>query len=572
MCVQRYTGSASLREGQRRGTIPASTTLQKVKRSVTETRNVATVMADYLASSGVSHVYTYPGDPTIEFLEALRAGGTEVVLGRREGTAAFLAEGHAQATGGLGVTVSTLGPGSTALVNGVAAAQWDRVPMLAISGQIETAREQYFTHQVVDQVRMFSPITKWAGRIDTAAVHTTMRKALRTAVADRPGAVHLSVGGDVFKAAAPAEEVVVPPSHTTGASLQVHRQGGDTTEPVDLIKRAKRPIILAGVSAVRGGATAALTQLAETVGAPVVVAPMSKGVISEEHAYFAGVLDMACNGVMWDFLRGSDLILAVGFDAVELIKPWSLKVPVLHIDSVANTDQIYRADVELVGDIPATLTWLAGQWNDQPRWDASEVAAHRESLRAAYYSGRVGTALNPTDVLDTVRAAMAENAIVSCDVGSHKLLVGQGWTTTRPRGVLMSNGLSSMGFGVPAAIGAKIAFPDRPVAALVGDGGFAMVATEMRLAASLGAALAVVVFVDESLNRIELKQSAAGYPSTATRIERTDLVKLAESMDCDGVHVESTAELEKATAGLNSLTRPLVIEAIIDPAQYEAQF
>ncbi|MQA12272.1 MAG: hypothetical protein GEU98_27820 [Pseudonocardiaceae bacterium] len=537
---------------------------------MTGTRTVATAMADYLSAVGVSHVFTYPGDPIIEFLEAIRRGGIEVILGRREGTSAFLAEGYAQATGGLGVTISTLGPGSTALVNGVAAAQWDRVPMLAVSGQIEAAREQFFTHQVVDHNLLFTPVTKWAGRMEAAAVDITMRKAIRTAVADRPGAVHLTVGGDVFKAPAPEEDVVVPPLNTSGTSLRVHRTAGE--DPVRRVTDAKHPVILAGISAVRSQATGALTELAETVGAPVVVAPMAKGVIPEDHPYFAGVLDMACNAVMWNFLAGSDLILAVGFDAVELIKPWSLRTPVLHIDTVPNTDQIYRADVELVGDIPATLGWLAAEWHGRPRWDERTVAAHREGLRTAYYAGRVAGALNPTDVLDTVRAAMAGDAIVSCDVGSHKLLVGQGWTTTRNRGVLMTNGLSSMGFGVPAAIGAKLALPDRPVAALVGDGGFAMAATELRLAAGAKAPVAVVVFVDQSLNRIELKQSAAGYPSTATRIESMDLVRLAESMDCDGVRVASVAELENAVDGINALDRPLVVEAVIDPAQYEAQF
>ncbi len=537
-----------------------------------QTHSVAGVMADYIARSGTSHVFTYPGDPIIEFLEAIRQRGTDVVLGRREGTSAFMAEGYAQATGRLGVTVSTLGPGSTALVNGVAAAQWDRVPMLAVSGQIEAAREQYFTHQVVDHDLLFSPVTKWAGRIEAAAVHTTMRKALRTATADRPGAVHLTVGGDVFKAAASDDEVVLPPTAADGVSLQVHRRPGSSDDPVHRLEQSRRPVILAGVSAVRSGATEALTHLAETLGAPVVVAPMAKGVVSEEHACFAGVLDMACNAVMWEFLRECDLIVAVGFDAVELIKPWSLDTPVLHVDTVPNTDQIYRADLELVGDVPKALEWLAAEWRHEPRWDFDDIRAHRRRLREAYYSGRVGDALNPTDVLDVVRSAMPEDAIVSCDVGSHKLLVGQGWTTTRPRGVLMTNGLSSMGFGVPAAIGAKLAYPQRPVAALVGDGGFAMAATEMRLASSLNAALAVVVFVDESLNRIELKQSAVGYPSTATRIEPMDLVRLAESMDCDGVRVETSSELEKAAGSLDSLDRPLVIEAVIDPAQYEAQF
>lgn len=538
---------------------------------MTGSQSVADVMAEYVAQMEVSHVFTYPGDPTIEFLESIRRRGTEVVLGRREGTAAFMAEGYAQATGRLGVAVSTLGPGSTALVNGVAAAQWDRVPMLAVSGQIETSREQFFTHQVVDHGQLFAPITKWSGRVEPSAVHTITRKAIRTAMADRPGAAHLSVGGDVFKARVDAEPVAVPPTTTTDLGVRVHR-GPGAHDPGEALRGARRPVILAGVSAARAGTRAEVTRLAETLGAPVVVAPMAKGAIAEDHPYFAGVLDMACNTVMWDFLAESDLILGVGFDAVELIKPWTLRVPVLHIDSVPNTDQVYQAETELVGDIGAILTWLASEWTGQTRWEEQEVADHRGRLREAYYSGRVQGALNPTDVLDVVRAATPEDTVVSCDVGSHKLLVGQGWTTTRDRGVLMTNGLSSMGFGVPAALAAQMALPQTPVVALVGDGGFAMAATEMRLAASMGLPVTVVVFVDESLNRIELKQTATGYPSTATRLEATDLVRLAESMDCEGVRVRSAAELEKATQDIGGLRRPRVIEAVIDPAQYQAQF
>lgn len=537
-----------------------------------EPNSVASVMAQYLAEVGKPHVFTYPGDPTIEFLEAIRRCGGQVVLGRREGTAVFMAEGYAQATGGLGVCVSTLGPGSTALVNGVAAATWDRVPLLAISGQIETAREQFFTHQVVNHQALFGPVTKWAGRVEASAVGTTLRKAIRTAVAERPGSVHLSVGADVFKAPAGDAEVIIPPLRAEHLGLEVHRAPGVSGDPVERLHRARRPVILAGIGAVRAGATTQLTRLAEVVGVPVVVAPMAKGVVAEDHPYFAGVLDMACNTVMWDMLAESDLILAVGFDAVELIKPWSLRTPVLHIDAVPNTDQIYRAEIEFVGGIPTILDWLADSWSGQPRWSTTELLAHRENLKNAYYSGRSAGALNPTDVLDVMRAALPADAVVSCDVGSHKLLVGQGWTTTQPRGVLMSNGLSSMGFGLPAALGAKLARPDRPVAALIGDGGFAMTATEMRLAASLGLPIVVVVFVDQSLNRIELKQMARGYPSTATHIETTDLTLLAESMDCDGVRVEDIAELEKATNGLAALSRPLIIEAVIDPAQYEKQF
>ncbi|MBO0850516.1 MAG: hypothetical protein J2P20_13700, partial [Pseudonocardia sp.] len=175
-------------------------------------------------------------------------------------------------------------------------------------------------------------------------------------------------------------------------------------------------------------------------------------------------------------------------------------------------------------------------------------------------------------VVDEVAAAAPEGAVAVSDVGSHKLLVGQGWRTREPRGCLMTNGLSAMGLGVPGTIAAKLARPDRAVIGMVGDGGFAMTATELRLASALGLGIAVVVFVDGSLNRIELKQRAQRYASTATRLEYTNLVTLAESMECDGVRVDSPSALGKALVGLDALSRPLVVEAHVDPAQYESQF
>jgi len=180
--------------------------------------------------------------------------------------------------------------------------------------------------------------------------------------------------------------------------------------------------------------------------------------------------------------------------------------------------------------------------------------------------------LNPTDVIDVARAALPEDAIVSADVGSHKLLVGQGWTTHVPGGVVMTNGLSSMGYSLPAAMTAKLLMPARSVACFIGDGGFAMVQGELGLAASLGLGLTVVVFCDNSLNRIELKQMARQYPSSGTRIEPTDMVKLAESMGCNGIAVNNIQELEKAFADGGAPDRPLVIGANIDPAQYATQF
>jgi acetolactate synthase-1/2/3 large subunit len=275
---------------------------------------------------------------------------------------------------------------------------------------------------------------------------------------------------------------------------------------------------------------------------------------------------------MWDFLKGADLILAVGFDAVELIKPWSPTAPTIHIDSVPNTDQIYPAEIELVGAITPILAALADSWRGEPRWGEAEIARHRDRLMALYYEGRVAGKLNPTDVVDVVRKAMPRETVVTTDVGSHKLLVGQGWTTYSPRGVLMTNGLSSMGYSLPAAITAQMLDRDRPVVCFVGDGGLAMVQGELRLASAMKLGLTVVVFCDNSLNRIELKQMQRQYPSTGTVIEPVDMAKLAAAMDCDGIEVSSAAALERALAERRTAGRPLLIGAQIDPAQYLAQF
>ena len=533
--------------------------------------NTSQVIIRYLAAAGVRHIFGYPGDPSVEFLEAARREGLQFVLGSREGTAGLMAEAYGQLTGRPGVCLSTLGPGSTNLVNAVANAYLDRVPMVAISGQIERKREPYFTHQVVDHNRLFSPVSKWTAVVQPDTVGTVMRKALRIATAERPGPVHLTTPGDVVGAEASDNEIRLPPMRATRLP-QVFCAAGIAADPVKQLKAARRPVILAGISAVWGDASAALVRFAESVGAPVVVAPMAKGVMPEDHPLFAGTLDMACNKYVWDFLKGADLLLAIGFDAVELIKPWPLTAPVLHIDTVANTDQIYRADLEIVGDIAHILDALAGASGALERWSAAEVAAHRGKLRDLYYAGRVEGHLNPTDVVDAVRAAMPRETLVSTDVGSHKLLVGQGWTTYSPRALLMTNGLSSMGFSLPAAIAIKLVHPERPVVCFTGDGGLAMVQAELRTAASLKLDPIVVVFCDNSLNRIELKQHARNYPIFGTRMDAGGIDMLARAMGCDGVNVQSAAALDQALRSPRAKDRPLVIAARIDPAQYEAQF
>ena len=531
--------------------------------------NVSEVMAQYLRAAGIDVMFGYPGDPSVELLEGCRNVGVDFILGRREGTAGLMAQAYGMLTGQPGVALSTLGPGATNLVNAVANAYLDRTPMIAISGQIDTKRLPTFTHQVVDQHSLFTPVSKWATSIAPHTAGHIMRKAHRTAMAPRQGPVHITTPADYVGAEATDDEIHLPPTNGVGHGIVVYGEEG--ADPVAMINKANRPVILYGISAMQGHAGAEIAALAERIGAALVSSPMAKGTVGETHPLFAGVLDMACNAQMWDLVRSADLVIAAGFDGVELIKPWDVSAPVLHIDTVPNTDQIYASPLEMVGSISHILAALADEVKSAEGFTENDIRTHRDALMAAYEAGRVSGILNPSDVIRIAKVDAPTDTIVTADVGSHKLLVGQGWTTHNPRSCLNSNGLSSMGFSLPAAMVAKYLYPDRNVICFTGDGGLAMVQSELRLAASLGLGLKVVVFCDNSLNRIELKQMARQYPSTGTVIEDTDIVKMAESMSCNGVMVENEQGLADALATPMTNT-PLVIGARIDPKQYWTQF
>lgn len=535
-------------------------------------RTVAELLADYLRQAGVTHVFGYPGESLVDFIEAARLPGPQVVSAAREASAAFMAQGAAMRTGTVGACLSTLGPGSTALLNGVASAQLDRVPLLAVSGQVDSAREQFWTHQLIDHNRLFAPVTKLAARLDAASGETVLRRALRTATAERPGAAHLTVTMDTFgkSGAGTAGDGKVPPLTPAGAGLEFF---GD--EPLRALRGARRPVLLAGAAAVRCGANGALAGLAAHAGLPVVVGAMAKGVLPEDSPWYAGTIDMAGHQVIWDLLASADLIVTAGFDPVELITPWRLRVPVLHVDTVPNTDQVYPAATEVVGNVASALAWFRASWDHGPRWSQEEIAAHRATLRAACHAGYAPGKLNPSELVETVRSAAPSGTVVTADVGSHKIMTGQAWTARAPRETLITNGLSAMGFGLPAAIGASLSSaPGTPVVSMIGDGGFAMTATELSVASRLGLGLVVVVFSDGGLNRIELHQASVGYPLAATSVDRSDIPLLAESLGCDGIRVENVSALEKALSNAFGAgrTRPLVIEARIDTSQYSAQF
>lgn len=533
--------------------------------------NVSEVIINYLKKANINHVFGYPGDPSVEFLEACRKENLSFVLARREGTAGFMAEAYGMLTGKPGVALSTLGPGSTNLVNAVANAYLDRTPMIAISGQIDTQRLPTFTHQVVDQHAIFSPISKYVADIMPHNVGHVMRKAHKVACSPRFGPVHLSTPADIIGAESSNNKISLPPLDIIENGIQFIGQSDKNL--LKSIGEAKKPVILYGISAMQNNTGQSIVALAEKIGAAIVTSPMAKGTVAENHPLFAGTLDMACNKTMWSFMHSADLILATGFDAVELIKPWTIKAPVIHIDNLVNSDQIYDAQTECIGSISSILTYITENIDESEKFTFKDVANHRKVLFKDFDSGRTNSKdrMNPSDVIRVISNYASEDTIITTDVGSHKLLVGQGWHPNQPRKVLMTNGLSSMGFSLPASITAKMLNPDIDVICFTGDGGLAMVQSELRLASSMNLSLKVIVFMDNSLNRIELKQMDKNYASTGTVIESVDIEKLANSMACYGVEVSNEIELEKALS-TNHEKVPLVIGVQVDPSQYKAQF
>ncbi|HVB96577.1 MAG TPA: thiamine pyrophosphate-dependent enzyme [Chloroflexota bacterium] len=520
---------------------------------------VAEQIARTLADAGVRYVFGHPGGEVAHLIEALRQVDIPFVLTRHEATAGFLAASWGELSGRPGVCLSTLGPGATNLLSGVAQGYLDRCPMIAITAQLATDREIRSPHQRLDLGKLFAPVTKASIRVAADTAATAVEHALYLATSERPGPVHLEVPSNV--AAQPFEGVVR--GVRFGDVGRLASPGVDQAR--DALAGARRPAILAGIGAVRCQASDQLVRLAETLGAPVVTTPKAKGVFPEDHPLAAGVMDMTGEAVVNELLREADLLLTAGFDVVELIKPWGFAAPVVHLDTIANTDQLYEAQVEVVGNVALALAELA-ETARPSQWPSGRMSEHKRRLRAALRS-RV-TGLAPQTVMETVRELLPRHGVVASDVGAHKILLGQVWTAYEPRTYVVSNGLSSMGTGIPGAMAARLLWPERPAVAIVGDGGLGMYLGELETAVRLGIDLPIVVLVDGSLSLIKLGQVGRGYPPAGVDFDTPQLSRIAEGFGAAGERVTTAAEVRGALERALERGGVTLIEAVIDARAY----
>ena len=557
-------------------------------------------MARTLHDAGVRFAYGHPGGEVLELIDALERAGIRFVLTGHESTAAFMAAATGRLTGIPGVCVATLGPGACNLVLGVGTAYLDRDPILAISARTSTERHHRSNKQNLPLVDLFTPITRWAVDLEEAAVEDTVKTALSVAAGPPRGPVYLALPSDMAgKPAGEGDSVDRDAGRGRSdrdaagrsdrdAAGRSDRDAAGRNDPAmpppraaadeaDLprivagLNGAERPVAVVGIAMNPSKDAPAVRRFLRDTGIPYTTTVQAKGIADERGDGFLGTIAPAAGeDRIIEWLERSDCVLGIGFDPVEISRLWHFDAP-LHI--VANAPVgfgTFSPPAGCVGDVSVLLERISADYVGRNAWTGDEIRYLRARVDAVYHppssSGPEG--MSPYHLADVLRDELPEDAIVSSDVGAHKNVMGQRWLAPGPDTFLMSNGLSSMGYGVGAAMGAAMVCPGRPVAAVTGDGAFAMMAQELETIKRTGIAPLIVVLYDASLAVIKIAQQARGLPGTGVDFAPVDWVRVAEGF---GVGAEAVRTLEETRGAVARWVRDRearVLVAHVDEGLY----
>ncbi len=540
----------------------------------------ADVIAAELARAGVGRCYGLPGGEVVALIEGLRRQGIEFHLVGHEASAAFMAATEGRITNRPGVCVTTLGPGAMNLVTGLAHAYLDREPVLAFSATLGGTADAGYTHQRLPLRELMGNITKHSAVLDGHETADRVAAAMTLACAGRRGPVFLALPNDVAQQAAPAP-ARAPTSGSVPEGQSGHERAPGQSAPEDieraagLISAAARPLVIAGLGADPRRTGPALAALVDVGRFPFVTTPKSKGVVSEDHPRWAGVAGgMAGEAQMRRLLDDADLLIAVGFDPVECDSEWFVGRHALAIDVPgASGDDAggYRPALSLHGDPAEILRLLARRVGAASGWDADALQRHRDAIRGITGPHRGDTGLSPAEAIGALRDVLPRDGILTCDVGSHKLLLGQTWKTYEPLTFFMSNGLSSMGFGLPAAAAAQLCFPQRSVCCVLGDGGMLMTLHMLEYLRRQRLPVVAVVFTDQSLSLIRLAQERRGLRPTGVDFRAPAFAAVAQGCGIEGRRVASIGELSRAFAAALESREPWLLDVPVDAREYAAQ-
>ncbi|NLG64400.1 MAG: acetolactate synthase large subunit [Actinobacteria bacterium] len=523
-----------------------------------------------LENEGVEYVFGIPGEETLDVSEALEASEQiEFIPVRHEQGAAFMADGYGRLTGRPGVCLATLGPGATNLATGIADATLDHAPMVALTGQVGLSSMHKETHQYVDIVDMFKPMTKWNARVhDSRIISEAVRKAFSVAVAEKPGATHLELPADVM--AWPTEGV---PLHRPPAAVMEPDQGA-LQRAAELLQSAKRPVVLAGNGVVRQGAALALRDFCRRTGLRVITTFMGKGVIDAADEHFLFTAGLRAQNYPQGIMGRADLMVCIGYDLVEWAPAaWNPdgKLKILCIDTAPpEIDAHYVPEVELIGNINHVLNQLGCMLWNKPLASFKTPSYHKAFGRAMQVGDDNDFPVKPQRVLHDLRRVLAPEDILVSDVGAHKLWVSRFWEAREPNTVLISNGFAAMVFGLPAAMAASLAMRGRrKVVAIVGDGGFMMTMAELETARRLKLPLVIILWSDGAFGLIEIHQKRRFGRVMGTRWENPDFLALARAYGIEGVRIASAGELAGVLERALKADGPVLIDVPIDYAENE---
>jgi acetolactate synthase-1/2/3 large subunit len=517
----------------------------------------AELLVRCLEREGVRYVFGVPGEETLEVNDALARSSVTFVPVRHEQAAAFMADVWGRLTGTAGVCLATLGPGATNLATGVADANLDRAPVVAVTGQLARDLLHKESHQYVDVVEVFRPFTKWNARVQTGAVVAeAVRKAFKRAQEEKPGACHLELPEDVARGAAEGEPL---------AADRPRRPSPDRpslARAADVLNRAERPLILAGNGVIRGQASPELTALAERARIPVVTTFMAKGAIPADHPLARGTVGLASDDPDRLGFTHADVVLAVGYDPVEYGPAhWnpSGRRRIVHVDfTAAEVDARYQPEVEVVADVREALELLVplvAVRPDRPMPPRPSDDARR--LDDAF-------PLLPQRIVADLAAVLGPDDLVISDVGAHKLWVAKRFPARRPNTVIVSNGFAAMGIGVPGAIAAKLADPQRRVVTVTGDGAVMMNVQELETAVRLGVTFVILIFRDDGYGVIRWKQGRQFGRTAGVDFGNPDFVVLARAFGCEGVTITAAKELRPALERALTSRVPLIVDCPVD--------
>jgi acetolactate synthase-1/2/3 large subunit len=523
----------------------------------------AELLVRCLENEGVQYIYGVPGEENIDVMDALLGSPIKFVTTRHEQGAAFMADVYGRLTGKAGVCLATLGPGATNLITGVADANMDRAPVVAIAGQGATTRLHKESHQILDLVNMFQPITKYATQVLTPdIVPEIVRKAFKVAQTEKPGCCFIDFPENIAEMEVGGKPIEVQAAYNPSAPD--HK----IEEAARLINQARNPIVLAGNGVIRQGATESLRSFVDLLRLPVANTFMAKGVVPFSNELFLGTIGLKARDLPWFAFEKADCVICVGYDMVEyhpdMWNPNADKT-IIHVDALpAEVDACYKVATGLLGDIGQSLRGIA--LRTKPRAENPFKAIRKAVIDdRAQYAEDTGFPVKPQKILWDLRQALGPSDIVISDVGAHKMWTSRMFKAEQPNTCIISNGFASMGIGVPGALAAKLAYPERKVVTVTGDAGFMMNSQEIETALRMKTPFVVLIWNDSEYGLITWHQLRHFGRPSHIEFRNPDFVKYAESFGAKGYRVEKTADL------LPTLKKALAddVVAIIDcPVDY----